>query len=102
MNPLTIKGNSHKVWSAVREEFDAKQDGECLLCGEKPKNLVIHHKNGNGLDNRIENLIAICPKCHIGLHQNGEKNKSPTKPKIYYSEDPDIRKLQEIKDWYSR
>jgi 5-methylcytosine-specific restriction endonuclease McrA len=36
--------------------------------GGKPASIKsgghIHHKNGDPGDNRISNLVALCPKCH--------------------------------------
>lgn len=43
---------------------------ECVKCGlsgtwnNKPIMLEIHHKNGDFLDNRIDNLEFVCPNCH--------------------------------------
>ena len=41
----------------------------CEVCGidrwlDKPLPLELHHVNGDGLDNRIENLMLLCPNCH--------------------------------------
>ena len=98
-NPIEVNGNSQKVWSWVKEQLPERQDNICVLCGESPDKFHIHHKNGNGLDNRLENLMAICPKCHGSLHSKGKGVKPRER---YYSSDPEIRKIQEIKEWYSR
>jgi 5-methylcytosine-specific restriction endonuclease McrA len=42
---------------------------ECERCGVtawqgKPLSLELHHVNGDGLDNRLENLEVLCPNCH--------------------------------------
>jgi len=43
---------------------------ECRKCGlgnvwqNEPISLQLEHKNGNGRDNRIENLEILCPNCH--------------------------------------
>lgn len=35
--------------------------------------LQVHHRNGNTLDNRDENLKTLCPKCHF--KEDEEMNK---------------------------
>jgi 5-methylcytosine-specific restriction endonuclease McrA len=42
---------------------------ECEECGliewrGRPLAMSLHHINGNGHDNRLENLALLCPNCH--------------------------------------
>ena len=52
----------------------------CEQCGliewqGKPIPLELHHKNGNNRDNRIENLLLLCPNCHALTESYRGKNK---------------------------
>jgi hypothetical protein len=42
---------------------------QCSRCGFKEYKADIHHINHNNKDNRKENLIALCPNCHMGYHR---------------------------------
>ena len=39
---------------------------KCSICGATEK-LIIHHKNGNHVDNHLENLQVLCKHCHDSL-----------------------------------
>lgn len=39
----------------------------CEICGSTD-NLVVHHRNHNHEDNRVENLQVLCKKCHQKHH----------------------------------
>jgi 5-methylcytosine-specific restriction endonuclease McrA len=45
------------------------KDGSCEECGivewrGRPLSMALHHVNGDGHDNRLENLRLLCPNCH--------------------------------------
>ena len=45
------------------------KDGSCERCGiaewrGRPLSMALHHVNGDGRDNRLENLELLCPNCH--------------------------------------
>jgi hypothetical protein len=44
-------------------------DKKCVICGED-KIVAVHHINENHNDNRIENLIPLCPTHHQYCHSN--------------------------------
>jgi hypothetical protein len=59
-------------------EAGAKEN-RCEECGisewrGKRLSLALHHVNGDGLDNRIENLALLCPNCHSQTPNFGVKN----------------------------
>lgn len=51
----------------------------CQSCGiadwrESPLALELHHINGDGHDNRLENLTLLCPNCHSQTENWGGRN----------------------------
>jgi hypothetical protein len=54
--------------------------GHCELCGlaqwrGNDLSFELHHVNGDGLDNRLENLLLLCPNCHSQTDTWGGLNK---------------------------
>jgi Zn finger protein HypA/HybF involved in hydrogenase expression len=54
---------------------------ECEECGltewrNRPLSMALHHINGDGQDNRLENLSLLCPNCHSQTPNFGVKNQS--------------------------
>jgi DNA-binding transcriptional ArsR family regulator len=52
----------------------------CEICGisswrDEPLSLALHHVNGDGLDNRLENLMFLCPNCHSQTHNFSGRNR---------------------------
>jgi 5-methylcytosine-specific restriction endonuclease McrA len=52
----------------------------CHVCGidawcGRPLSLELHHINGEGQDNRLENLTLLCPNCHSQTDSWGGRNR---------------------------
>ena len=61
----------------------------CAECGlgkwrGRPIALELHHINGRGQDNRLENLTLLCPNCHSQTDSWGGRNSggpTPARPR---------------------
>lgn len=49
---------------------------ECSLTDwrDRPLRITLHHVNGDGYDNRIENIVFLCPNCHSQTPNFGGRN----------------------------
>lgn len=52
----------------LRDRVFERDGGRCVDCGGW-RFLETHHVNGDGRDNRMDNLVLVCKKCHVSRHQ---------------------------------
>ena len=72
-------GNSHKL--KLRLIKEGIKEERCEVCNNtewmgETIPLDLHHINGNHFDNRLENLIIVCPNCHRLTDNWGNRNAS--------------------------
>jgi hypothetical protein len=53
--------------------WDFIDNSPCFLCGRIVPFPVIHHIDGNHKNNKKENRLPLCSKCHSALHSVGSK-----------------------------
>lgn len=75
-----LNGHRNRAKQLRRAMLEAGFEKKCIECGlgpywnNKPITLQIDHINGDGLDNRKENLRFLCPNCHSQTSNFGAKN----------------------------
>jgi transposase-like protein len=56
------------------------KENRCERCGIEewlgaPLSMALHHVNGDGQDNRLENLQMLCPNCHAQTENFAGRNR---------------------------
>lgn len=70
LHQILIAGRRRNRYFIKTRLIDAGlKDRRCERCGldewhGRALSLELHHVNGDGLDNRLENLLLLCPNCH--------------------------------------
>ena len=64
------------------------KENKCEICGitewnNKPIICQLHHKDGNHLNNNLENLQILCPNCHSQTDNYCGNSNKVTKKKYY-------------------
>jgi 5-methylcytosine-specific restriction endonuclease McrA len=70
------RDRAHLKKRLLKAELLANRCGQCGLTDwlDKPLSLELHHINGDGQDNRLENLALLCPNCHSQTDSWGGRN----------------------------
>ena len=69
-------------WKEIADQVKAEALGRCQRCGwvcdgsSRDRILQVHHWDRVPENNMRSNLVALCPRCHLALHQGGRGNVS--------------------------
>jgi transcriptional regulator with XRE-family HTH domain len=71
-----VTNRSHLKLRLIAEGL---KENRCEQCGltewrGQPINMQLHHRNGRGKDNRLENIEFLCPNCHAQTDTWGGRN----------------------------
>jgi hypothetical protein len=78
-----LRDNIQVSSSSFKERLykEGLKNRECEMCGQteiwngRKMSLVIDHIDGNSLNNKLENLMILCPNCNATLDTHCGKNK---------------------------
>ena len=74
---VSMKRIREPISAPLKKKVLARAKNVCEHVGCRIKNseikLQMHHKNMNNDDNRLVNIIALCPNCHWLKHKNKKK-----------------------------
>lgn len=78
---LLVKGRIQTNRSHLKQRLLAAglKENRCELCGiteweGKPLSMQLHHKDGDGTNNELDNLELLCPNCHAQTDTYGGRN----------------------------
>lgn len=104
------KGKNNPRWNGGTSEYPnhaelkrkiievlKKTKNKCEICGEPAK--LVHHINGDKSNHSIDNLIAVCLKCHSPLHyddRGGEPGRGRPASKYNMVYDITVKEIAKI------
>jgi AcrR family transcriptional regulator len=80
LEELLVRGrNTSRTYLKARLIDAGLKENKCEECGithwrGRPLSMHLHHKNGDPLDNRLENLQLLCPNDHSLTENYGGRN----------------------------
>ncbi|MCL4417942.1 MAG: HNH endonuclease, partial [Actinobacteria bacterium] len=75
-NRILFSGENHSNWKYGKSVYrriliDASQNKFCNLCRILDMRiLVVHHKDHNRENNKVDNLMWLCLNCHFLVHHD--------------------------------
>ena len=84
MNIIFTKTDKPIKGGVLLQPLISLRGHKCECCGltewlGQPIALELHHINGITTDNRLDNLVILCPNCHAQTDNYRGLNKSATK-----------------------
>jgi transposase-like protein len=77
---LVVGRRTNRTHLKQRLLAEGLKENRCERCGieswlGEPLSMALHHVNGDGLDNRLENLALLCPNCHAQTPNFSGRNR---------------------------
>ena len=56
-------------WKGIKKQIHERDEYKCRLCNSE-ENICVHHRTYKNLGNeKLEDLITLCEKCHKNYHK---------------------------------